>query len=109
MSRERQFWIWLVILVGFLGIVFLTSSVLLPFVAGMAVAYFLDPLADRLEAWGCSRWLATAIITVAFFTIVILLLILLFPLLQGQIVSLAGKPPRSRQARTRPAPLVTNP
>ncbi len=93
MSRERQFWIWLVILVGVIGIVFVTSSVLLPFVAGMAVAYFLDPLADRLEGWGCSRWVATTIITVAFFAVVVLLLILLFPLLQGQVVSLATKLP----------------
>ena len=35
------------------------GSVLLPFLVGGAVAYFLDPVADRLERWGLSRALAT--------------------------------------------------
>ncbi len=33
-----------------------------PFLAGMAIAYFLDPLADRLEARGASRLLAVSVI-----------------------------------------------
>ena len=40
------------------------GDVLLPFVLGGAIAYFLDPLADRLENMGLSRAAATAIITV---------------------------------------------
>ncbi len=59
----------------------------------MAVAYFLDPLADRLEAWRCSRTLATIIITAGFFLIVVLLILLIFPLLQGQIIGLIRKIP----------------
>ena len=38
------------------------GDVILPFVLGGAVAYFLDPVADRLEAMGASRALATGII-----------------------------------------------
>jgi predicted PurR-regulated permease PerM len=37
---------------------------LLPFASGFALAYFLDPLADRLEAVGVRRSLATLTITV---------------------------------------------
>jgi predicted PurR-regulated permease PerM len=40
------------------------SDILLPFASGFALAYFLDPLADRLEAVGVRRSLATLTITV---------------------------------------------
>ena len=63
----------------------LLSEILLPFVAGMAVAYFLDPLADRLEKWRCSRTLATSLITAAFFVISVAIVVLLFRLLQAQV------------------------
>ena len=39
-------------------LLWLLSDVLLPFVAGMALAYLLDPLADRLERLGVSRLVA---------------------------------------------------
>jgi predicted PurR-regulated permease PerM len=39
------------------------SDIMLPFVLGLALAYFLDPLADRLEALGMRRSLATLTIT----------------------------------------------
>ncbi|MCH1568803.1 MAG: AI-2E family transporter [Alphaproteobacteria bacterium] len=41
------------------------ADILLPFVLGFALAYFLDPLADRLEAVGVRRGLATLTITMA--------------------------------------------
>jgi predicted PurR-regulated permease PerM len=83
----------LVILLVVAGALYLLSGVLLPFVAGILVAYFLDPLADRLERAGCSRALATSLITAAFFVIVIAALVLLFPLVQAQILGLVGRVP----------------
>ena len=93
MTKERQFWIWLAVLVIAISLIVFVSGVLLPFVAGMAVAYFLDPLGDKLESWGLSRSLSTVIITVSFFIAVIALLILIFPLIQGQIIGFAQKVP----------------
>ena len=93
MTTERQVRFWLIGLVLTVLALFLLRAILLPFVAGMAVAYFLDPAADKLEKWGCSRTLATSIITALFFTIVILLLLLIVPLLQQQVVQFAGKVP----------------
>lgn len=90
MSRDRKAIFWLAGLVIFGGLIHLLSSVLLPFVAGMAVAYFLDPVADRLEERGVSRGLGTSLILLAFFAAAIGVLVLLVPLLQGQIVELAG-------------------
>ena len=71
----------------------LLSGILLPFVVGVAIAYFVDPVADRLETWGCSRTLATCLIIAAFFVVVGGGLVLLFPLIQAQIVGLVSQIP----------------
>ncbi len=75
------------------ALLYLLSGVLLPFVAGLLVAYFLDPVADRLERAGCSRTLATSVITVAFFVLVAVAAAVLFPLVQGQVMGLVAKMP----------------
>jgi hypothetical protein len=36
----------------------------LPFVLGMAIAYSLDPVVERMERWGLSRSIAAAVIIV---------------------------------------------
>lgn len=97
----------LLILAVFGILLYLLKSVLLPFVAGILVAYFLDPLADRLERAGCSRTLATAIITAGFFLAVGLGIVVIFPLLQDQIVGLAHRMPAVIDAvRERAQPLI---
>ena len=84
----------IIAVIGGLGaLLYWLSGVLLPFVAGLLVAYFLDPVADRLERMGCSRTLATTLITVAFFTLVGAAAALLAPLLQGQVMGLIAKAP----------------
>ncbi|GAG61469.1 unnamed protein product, partial [marine sediment metagenome] len=47
-------------------------EILLPFILGLGIAYFLDPLADKLEKAGLTRLWATIVI-VAFFTVVVVL------------------------------------
>ena len=91
MNRRTAFL--LSVVIGSAALLYLLSGMLLPFVAGLLVAYFLDPIADRLEKWGCSRTLATALITVAFFLLLGATMVLLFPLLQGQVMGLAAKAP----------------
>ena len=59
----------------------------------MAIAYFLDPVADRLELWGASRALATTIITFFALLICILLAVLLIPELIRQIAALVAVAP----------------
>jgi len=85
-------------LVVFLVLLFLLRDVLLPFVAGMAVAYFFDPLCDRLERAKLSRTLATSIVTGIFFVGFVLVLALVVPLLAGQIADLANALPGYIQA-----------
>lgn len=93
MNAHQQVRYWLIGFVAAGLVLYLLRGVLLPFVAGMAVAYMLDPLADRLERWGCSRALATSLITAGFLLAVMLALFLLVPLLQSQIASLAKQLP----------------
>ncbi len=52
MNRERQALAWGVILVVFIAFIAIFRGILLPFVVGLGIAYFLDPLADRLERQG---------------------------------------------------------
>ena len=93
MTPGRQIRFWLLGFVLFLVAVYLLRGILLPFVAGMAVAYFLDPVCDRLERAGLSRTLATTFVTIAFAVLVIAALLLLVPRLQDQIVDLAERLP----------------
>lgn len=88
MNARRQLRFWLIGFLLFLFSVYLLREILLPFVAGIAVAYLIDPLCDWLEGKGCSRTLATSLVTLWFIVAVIAVLLLLVPLLQGQILRL---------------------
>lgn len=87
MTHDTKIRFWALALLLFVAALWLLRGILLPFVAGMAVAYFLDPLADRLERLGVSRMLATSIITVGFVVVLVMVLVLLVPLLQAQVGS----------------------
>jgi predicted PurR-regulated permease PerM len=54
-AQQRQLWFWLVSLAIVVVMIAVFRDVLLPFVAGIVLAYFLNPVADRLEALGLSR------------------------------------------------------
>ncbi len=71
-----------------LALLWFMGDVLLPFVLGGAVAYFLDPIADRLERMGLSRVLATAVITVVMLMIFTIVALLVIPTLIGQAANL---------------------
>lgn len=93
MTSAQRYGIWLIGLAATLVLLYLLRGALLPFVAGMAIAYFLDPLADRLQRSGLSRTLATTVITAGFFLFVVLLLIVLVPVIQDQVVAFVEKVP----------------
>ena len=89
MTREKRFWSWVGIVVVLVGSIFVFRSVLMPFVAGAVIAYFLDPALDRMVRQGMSRLLATILLSGLFFAIVTSVFILIVPLLQAQIVGFA--------------------
>jgi predicted PurR-regulated permease PerM len=66
---------------------------MLPFLVAGAIAYFLDPVADRLERLGLGRATATAIITLAAAMTFILLVLAVIPLLMEQLAALINATP----------------
>lgn len=82
---RRQVFFWLVTLAFFVAFLMLFSSILLPFIAGMALAYFLDPVADRLERIGLSRLMATVVILISFVVVFVLSLMIIIPILASQL------------------------
>lgn len=69
------------------------GNVILPFLVGGAIAYFLDPIADRLERAGLSRVAATAVISVVALVIFIVLALLIVPMLIRQLGGLVNAAP----------------
>jgi len=94
MTVQRQAKLWLVILSGSLALLWLLGNILLPFVLGMAIAYFLDPVVDRLQRWGWSRTVSALLILVGFFFLSTLVFVLLLPTVVEQVVGLVARLPQ---------------
>ena len=73
------------------------GDVILPFVLGSALAYLLDPVADRLERLGASRGAAVGIITAAASLVFVIMALLVVPTLIQQSVSLFETAPQLAQ------------
>lgn len=89
----RQVIFWGGALALFIVIVSILSDVLLPFVLGMILAYFLDPLANLLESKGLSRLMATTFIAVFFGLLGFIFFLIIGPLLFTQLSELASQIP----------------
>jgi predicted PurR-regulated permease PerM len=90
-KRHPAFWI--VTLIVFAFLLWLLRDILLPFVAGLALAYLQTPLADRLQRLGMNRTVAALLIVGGVVLTIVLLALLLVPILAQQAVALvAGIP-----------------
>jgi predicted PurR-regulated permease PerM len=90
---RRQIRFWLISAIILAVFLYVFSGILLPFVAGMVLAYFLDPVADRLERLGLSRLMATVVILIAFIVVLVLAFVILIPVLATQMADFASKLP----------------
>jgi predicted PurR-regulated permease PerM len=93
MTSTQRIRFWLGGFGAFIVLLYLLRGILLPFVAGMAIAYFLDPVVGRLRRIGVSRLLSTAVITLSFFALMVVSLVLLIPVIEDQIVGFAHRVP----------------
>ena len=84
---------WGIAMAVFLAILYVLGDVILPFIVGGAIAYFLDPVADRLERAGLSRLLATVVISLVALLVVVLLVLAVIPMLIGQLADLVNAAP----------------
>lgn len=85
MTLRRQVQFWLISLAVFCAFLYVFSGVLLPFVAGAAVAYLLDPVCDRLEGMGLGRMWAALTILLGFVLALVLVFVLVLPILASQL------------------------
>ncbi len=93
MPARNQLKYWGIAAAGVFAVLYLLGDVILPFVLGMAVAYLLDPIADRLEALGLGRVLATLVITLVAAIGFLLATILIVPMLIQQALELLQSAP----------------
>lgn len=91
-TREKTSF-WAIGLAVTIALLWVLHPILLPFVAAMAVAYFLDPVCDWLEARKFSRTAATALVTAVFFIIVVLFFSFVGPMLYSQVAELLQRIP----------------
>ncbi len=84
---ERQIVFWLVIFVIVVLLLWLLSAILLPFVAGLAIAYLLTPITDRFERLGVNRLAAALMIITLVVMAIVLLILLVAPILGVQLTS----------------------
>lgn len=92
-TREQLGW-WSLAFLLLIGFLYLVGSSLMPYVLGAGIAYFLDPVADRLERFGLSRVMATVVITLVAILLAAGVLLLIVPSLVRQVQSLIETAPQ---------------
>ncbi len=93
MTLQKQVGFWIGVLLVLIFLLWMLQSILLPFIAGFVLAYFLDPVADRLELLGLPRVLATALILLSAILVLVFIGVLIVPVFIDQSVKLAGDLP----------------
>jgi predicted PurR-regulated permease PerM len=102
MNAARPSVLWLATLAAVVVIIVLLRDILLPFVAGIALAYLLDPVVERIERLGVNRTVAALGIVGLFIIGVVGVLVLVTPLLGTEIanfMNLDGTPDGARCQR----------
>lgn len=98
LSVQQQTAYWGIATAVFCITLWYLGHVIMPFILGGAIAYGLDPVADKLERMGLSRVLSVALITLGTFLIFILLVLLVIPTLVTQISALIEAAPGAPKA-----------
>lgn len=84
---------WLAVLTFFMLFLWGLQDVLLPFILGMAIAYFLDPVVDKVEDCGAGRALATTAVLSGFVIVFAGALAFLLPLFKVQLENMVQNVP----------------
>ncbi len=93
MTVQRQVSVWLIVLAAMIAFMWLFAEIMLPFIAGIVLAYFLDPVADALERLKLPRLAATLVIVLTSVFLLVLVLLLVVPLIGDQIGRFAERLP----------------
>lgn len=82
---ERQVLFWVAAFAVIVLLLWLLADILLPFVVGMAIAYLLTPMTDRLERMGVPRLVAALVMITLMVLVFVVLILLIAPVLGGQL------------------------
>ena len=93
LTLRRQLYFWAGALIVFIALLWLLGDVLMPFIAGMALAYLLDPLVRQVQRLGLNRAIASVVVVMVFICIIALALILLLPVLAEQVAEFVARVP----------------
>jgi predicted PurR-regulated permease PerM len=93
MKAARPSTIWIGTLAVLALLIVLLHDILLPFVAGLAIAYLLEPVVERLERLGVNRTVATLGIVGVFIVGVASVIVLATPVLGAEIATFIEKLP----------------
>src|SRR3984893_5081266 len=87
MKAARPSVLWLATLAAVVAVVVLLHGILLPFVAGIALAYLLNPVVNRLERLGLNRAVAALGIISVFIIGVGVLMVLAIPIIGEEVAT----------------------
>jgi len=90
---RNQVAFWLGAFVVVVLLLWLLSDILLPFVAGFAIAYLLTPSTDRLQRAGVNRLFASLLLITLMVLAFVLIILLIVPLLGSQLAALVENIP----------------
>ena len=93
MTLRQQALVWLGVLALALLVIALLDGILLPFVAGIVIAYALNPIVDRIERAGLPRAFAALLLLLATALLLVLALIFLVPMAIEQLSALIAALP----------------
>ncbi len=91
--KKQHVYFWLATMLGFFLAIWLLRSILLPFVLGVALAYFLDPLVTKMIGRRLGRTTCSIIVLVLFFGIFIAIGLLIIPLVAEQVAAFISQVP----------------
>jgi len=105
--RAARWRFWIAAAIVFLLLLWLLNNILLPFVVGIVVAYFLDPLVSRLTRSGMSRTWATTLVTIVAALLAVGVAMAILPPVFSQVQGLIVNAPQyTVKLATRVMPLI---
>lgn len=90
---KKQTVFWVLFLLAFLFIIWGVGQVLTPFIVGIVLAYFVEPLVQKMADKGIPRWLSALIILLSAFIIFIGFWAVLLPVIIDQVIALGNRLP----------------
>ncbi len=93
LAANVQLWGWLAVALTTLGLLYLLSPILAPFLFAAILAYILDPLVERLSGKYVPRTLAVVLVMIGVLALIVALLLVVLPLFAKELRLLAERLP----------------